>query len=487
MKRASGVLMHISSLWGSDSIGCFGKEALEFVDFLADSGFAYWQILPLCMADECNSPYKSYSAFGGNPYFVDLRQLADSGHLTTEELKSARQDTPYVCEYAKLGNTRMELLRTASKRASDSERREILNFISNDKYIAEFCEFMARRAANDNKPWRDWTTDTVDGDELFAWQFIQYHFFAQWKKVRGYANSKGIKIIGDIPIYVSYDSADVWANLKSGIFDLDDEGNMNSVAGCPPDYFAEDGQLWGNPLYNWNNMKDNGYRWWCDRIDHMLDMFDGVRIDHFRGLESYWSIPADAKTAREGKWLEGPGLDFVNTIKDVARSRGGENLIIAEDLGEITPAVKKLVDDSGFPGMRVFQFAFLGDRETPHLPHNYNANCVAYTGTHDNNTLLGSVWEMSEGQRREMLEYCGYRGQDWNSRESYEVLIQTMLRSHAGIVILPIQDLLLYGADTRMNTPGTASGNWEYRLTKLQLEEIDKAKFKHYNYIYGRS
>ena len=478
--------MHISSLWGSDSIGCFGKEAFEFVDFLADCGFTYWQLLPLCMADECNSPYKSYSAFGGNPYFVDLRKLAESGHLTASELDSVKQDTPYACEYDKLANTRMGILHLAASRVSADERKSILEFITNDNYIAEFCEFMARREANDNRAWNEWNIDSYDEKELFTWQFIQYHFFSQWKVLRDYANSKGIKIIGDIPIYVSYDSADVWANYKNGIFDIDTNGKMNSVAGCPPDYFAEDGQLWGNPLYNWTNMKADGYRWWCDRMAHMLKMFDGVRIDHFRGLESYWSIPADAKTAKEGCWIEGPGIDFVNAIKDIAKKESDDALIIAEDLGEITPAVKKLVDDSGFPGMRVFQFAFLGDRETPHLPHNYNNNCVAYTGTHDNNTLLGSVWEMSESQRREMLEYCGYKGSDWNSRESYDVLLQTMLRSHAGLVILPIQDLLLYGADTRMNTPGTAKGNWEYRLTKLQLEEIDKAKFRRYNYIYGR-
>lgn len=478
--------MHVSSLWGSDSIGSFGKEAMEFVDFLSDCGFTYWQILPLCMADELNSPYKSYSAFGGNPYFVDLRRLLASGHLTSRELDPISQSTPYVCEYSRLAKTRIDILRSAALRAGGEERENIQNFIDSNKYIAELCEFMARRSANGNKPWNEWTTNSFDAEELFSWQFIQYHFFTQWHQLREYANTKGIKIIGDMPIYVSYDSADVWANYKSGIFDIDSNGNMNHVAGCPPDHFAADGQLWGNPLYNWDNMKADGYGWWRDRIKHALSMYDGVRIDHFRGFESYWSIPANAKTAREGEWRQGPGLEFVNVIKQAAKEHSANSFIIAEDLGEITPAVKHLVDDSDLPGMRVLQFAFFGDRETPHLPHNYHNNCVAYTGTHDNNTLLGSVWEMDESQRREMLEYCGYRGGDWNSREAYDALIETVFRSHAGLVMLPIQDLLLYGADTRMNTPGTAFGNWEFRLTKLQLEEIDREKFKRYNYIYGR-
>ena len=480
--------MHITSLYGSDSIGCFGDEALEFIDFLSDCGFEYWQVLPFCMADDCNSPYKSYSAFAGNPYFVDIRILEKEGYLTKTDIMAAKEDTPYSCEYEFLQRTRMKLLRRAASRASFEDRQRNEAFVKKDKYLAEFCEFMARRASNGDKPWYEWTSDDIDEDELFAWQFIQYHFMKQWSRIHDYAASKNIKIIGDIPIYVAYDSCDVWANMSKGIFDMTDDGKMINVAGCPPDYFAEDGQLWGNPLYNWDEMKKDGYTWWCDRISHMLDLFDGVRIDHFRGFESYWSIPANAKTAREGRWKKGPGMELIHKIRAVANVKGKDPLIIAEDLGDITPEVKALVDKSGFPGMRVLQFAFLGDRETPHLPHNYENHCVAYTGTHDNNTLLGYIWEMDEDTRRTVLEYCGYRysGDDWDSKDSYDAVTRTVFSSAAGLVILPIQDVFHYGADTRMNIPGKPEGNWRYRITREQLMQVDRQAYKALNYLYGR-
>ena len=298
MTRASGVLMHVTSLPGSDSIGCFGKEARDFIDFLSDSGFTWWQVLPFCMADECNSPYKSYSAFGGNPYLVDLRILAADGYLTVDELNTVKQDTPYVCEYGKLFLTRMNILRLAASRASDEDRAEIAKFAAENPYLEQFCEFMARRAANGDTPWYEWTNDEIDETEHFAWQFIQFHFVKQWNDIRAYAHEKGIRIMGDIPIYVAYDSCDVWANREQ--FQLDKDGKPTGVAGCPPDYFAEDGQFWGNPLYDWKKMKKDDYAWWSDRMRHMLTLFDGVRIDHFRGLEAYWSIPANAATAKEG-------------------------------------------------------------------------------------------------------------------------------------------------------------------------------------------
>ncbi len=475
LKRSSGVLMHISSLYGDYSIGSFGKSAIHFIDFLCECGFSYWQVLPFNIADKHNSPYASYSSFSGNPYFVDLDILYEKELLTKQELIQAKQDSPYLCEYYRLSFERFDLLKRASSRVTYKEK--IARFIKENPYIAEFCKFMALKEANGGKIWHEWETDKYDENTLFAWQFIQYEFFTQWTDTKKYANDKGIKIIGDIPIYVSLDSADVWASKEQ--FQLDSKGYPTSVAGVPPDYFSADGQLWGNPLYDWKEMKKDGYLWWCDRIRHMSKIFDGVRIDHFRGLESYWSVPAKAMTAKEGKWVKGPGMALIKALKSAA----GNTLIIAEDLGDITPAVDKLVKDSSFPGMRVFQFGFLSDGDSTHTPHNYPAHCIAYTGTHDNNTLLGYLWELDDSTRNRMLSYCGHVG-DW--RSGCDSIIRTMLASHADTVILPIQDIFCYGCDTRMNTPGKADGNWAYRITKEQIDSIDTRKFKELNNRYFR-
>ncbi len=381
MDRKSGVLMHISSLFGDYSIGGFGDEAKYFIDFLAECGYSYWQVLPFCPSDECNSPYKSPSAFAGNPYFINLEQLRNKGLLTDSELEQQKQNTPYACEYERLFNERLSILKSASARVTD--RAEIKNFISQNPYLENFCRFMALKTANDNVAWYVWETENYNDDNLFMWEFIQYEFFSQWSKIKKYANSKGIKIIGDIPIYVDLDSSDVWADKH--LFMLDEKNKPSSVAGVPPDYFSSDGQLWGNPIYNWAAMEKEDFRWWRHRIAHMTNMFDGIRIDHFRGIESFWEVPGDAKTAKEGKMTKGPGMKLINAIKEEC----GNALIIAEDLGLITDEVVKMVEESGFPGMRVFQFGFLSDADSSHLPHNYPQNCIAYTGTHDNNTLLG--------------------------------------------------------------------------------------------------
>lgn len=468
--------MHISSLHGDFSIGSFGDEAREFIDFISDMGFKWWQVLPFCMVDECNSPYKSYSAFGGNPYFVDLKTLVREGLLTEDEINAYRQSQPYSAEYVRLYHTRCDVLMLASKRVKN--RTEIEDFIENHVYLKQFCEFMALKKANGEKAWCDWDTFETDPDVLFMWKFIQYEFFMQWAQIKIYANSKGVKIIGDIPIYVSYDSADVWANKE--LFDLDGNGRPNCVAGVPPDYFSKDGQLWGNPLYNWDLMAKDGYKWWLDRLRHMFSMFDGVRIDHFRGIESYWSVPGDAATAREGKWVKGPGKSFVDAVNAIK----GDKLIIAEDLGEITEDVTELVKYSGFPGMRVFQFGFLSDGDNPHMPHNYNENTIAYTGTHDNNTLLGYVWELDDERRRKMLEYCGYTDPDWN--RGYDSILRSIYVSNAVLAVFPIQDILGYGSDTRLNIPGKADGNWQFRITRDQLMGIDREKFKKFNAMYAR-
>ncbi len=479
MKRASGVLMHISSLWGDYSGGSFGREAKEFIDFISDCGFTWWQVLPFCMVDECNSPYKSYSAFGGNPYFVDIASLYEKGLILKEELEASKQNTPYSCEYERLYNERIPLLKKAAKRAaSTDEAKKVKEFTEENSHIEAFCRFMALKMANGHKCWTDWETEDCDPDELFAWQFIQYEFFNQWAEIKSYANKKGIKILGDIPIYVSYDSADVWANRE--LFQLNDDFTMKKKAGVPPDYFSADGQLWGNPLYDWDKMKKTGYKWWLERLEANFKLFDGIRIDHFRALESYWSVDEKAKTAREGSWQKGPGMDFIEKVNKIK----GDKLIVAEDLGLITKEVEELVEKSGFPGMRVMQFAFLDDSDSTHLPHNYKNNSVAYTGTHDNNTLLGYVWEIGDEKRKRLMEYCGYTSPDWD--KGYDHIIRTMYASSAGMLILPIQDILGYGADTRLNIPGRAEGNWMYRLTREQLCRIDKSKYKSLNTMYKR-
>ena len=440
------------------------------------------------MADDCNSPYKSYSAFSGNPYFIDIRQLADEGLLTPIELSLVKQDTPYSCEYERLAETRMSLLRLAASRLDAAGRNEVLSFIDKNPYLKQFCEFMSVRYTNGNKPWYEWTDNHPDANEYLVWAFIQHRFMTQWAKVRSYANQKGIKIMGDMPIYVAYDSCDVWAN--SHLFQLDSEAAPTHVAGCPPDYFAEDGQLWGNPLYDWKRMKQDDFAWWSARMGHMLSLFDGVRIDHFRGLESYWSIPATAKTAKEGKWVKGPGKPFIKRMHEVAdemsQKTGQPAIIVAEDLGESTPALQKFVRESGFPNMRVIQFGFDGDPRNTHLPHNYAPLSVAYTGTHDNNTLLGFIWELDESTRRHVLNYCGFTSEHWDTPEAYRSVIRALFASVSALAILPIQDVLGYGADTRMNIPGLPEGNWRYRVTKEQLNTIDKGYFRRLNQLYCR-
>ena len=304
LHRSSGVLMHVSSLYGSDSIGGFGQEAREFIDFLADCGFGWWQVLPFCMSDEYNSPYKSFSAFGGNPYFVDIRRLREEGLLSAAEVEAVRETTPFSAEYGYLYRTRLDLLRRAAERTDAAERARVAAFLTDNPYLTQFCDFMARRRANGDLPWYRWQDAAArDEQEYEAWGFIQYRFMSQWQAIHDYAAHRGVKILGDMPIYVSYDSCDVFANREQ--FLLDAAGAPTAVAGCPPDYFARDGQLWGNPLYDWKRMEQDGYAWWRARMRHMLSVFDGVRIDHFRGFESYWSIGSRDRVCR---WCRRSGM-----------------------------------------------------------------------------------------------------------------------------------------------------------------------------------
>lgn len=476
MKRSSGVLMHVSTLWGDYSEGSFGQAAKEWIDFLGECGFSYWQTLPFCLPDEYNSPYCSFSTFSVNPFFIDLPTLEKEGLLTASEVAAAKQKTPYSCEFRRLAKERLALLAKAAKRCTDQTGIE--DFLDRHPRTENFCRFMAIRASNGDLPWTEWTRETVDEDVLCLWRFTQFEFFRQWKEIKNYANQKGISIIGDIPIYVALNSSDVWAAPEQ--FQLDRENKPVGIAGVPPDYFSADGQVWGNPLYDWDRMEADGFTWWKERMSFMCELFDGVRIDHFRGFEAYFSIPAGEKTAKNGKWIKGPGMKLVNALREVCPDK----LLIAEDLGDITPEAAQLVKDSGFPGMRIFQFAFLGDPGSPHLPHNYDNHCIAYTGTHDNNTLLGFIWDLDDETRRHVLRYCGYTSEDWDS--GYDEILRTMFASHAGLFILPVQDLLLYGKDTRLNVPGTDDDNWSYRITKEQLGKIDRRKFLDWNTLYGR-
>ncbi len=467
--------MHLSSLFGGYSVGSFGDEAKYFIDFLSESGFSYWQVLPFCMPDEFNSPYKSYSAFGANPWFIDLPTLYEKGLLTESELIKARENTPYAAEYERL-DERMELLYLAASRIRD--RSEVERFFDSYPELLLAARYHALRKKNGARPWQEWSSEECDGEVLFAEKFIQYEFFLEWKKIKEYAHLRGIKLIGDLPIYVSLESADVYFHKEE--FLLDSEGYPTEVAGVPPDYFSEEGQLWGNPLYNYKEMKKNGYAFWRSRIRYALELFDGVRIDHFRGIESYFSIPSGAPSARLGRWVKGPGRALVRAIREEA----GDALIIAEDLGDITPEVYSLLEYSGFPGMRVFQFAFLGDRDSVHLPHKYSENTVAYSGTHDNNTLLAYIWEMTPETRRRVFDYIGERTEDFSF--GVKSVVRTLLASAAALTIFPVQDLLGFGSDTRMNTPGRAKGNWTYRITRAQLDGIDRARLREINELYGR-
>ncbi len=475
MNRESGILLHITSLPNRYGCGSFGQEARDFVDFLKESGFGYWQVLPFCPPDAHGSPYKSVSAFAGNPYCIDLTALFRDGLITEDELESQVEAHPYLCNFDKLEG-RYALFLKASKRVRN--RAVVDSFIEERPMLEDYCNYMALKAVNGGKPW--WEFDPIlvqDADIVFMHRFIQYLFFTQWDSLRCYANENGIKIIGDMPIYVDLDSADVFANRKN--FMLDAEGRPTKVAGVPPDYFSPEGQLWGNPLYDWLYMKRDGYSWWQTRMAHTMMLFDGVRIDHFRAFSAFYAVDADADNAKNGVWMQGPGLAFVEMLKQMAN--GG--MIIAEDLGDIDDDVKNLVKDSGLPGMRVFQFGFDSD-DTYHRPHAYIKNCVAYSGTHDNNTLLGYLWELDRTKKNLMLEYVGVVKDKW--QDAVLPIVKCLLRSSADLVIFPLQDILGYGRDTRMNTPGVSKNNWAIRFTQEQINSIDRVYFYSLNRMFER-
>lgn len=495
-KRSSGVLLHISSLMGPYGIGVFGKDALRFIDFLKEAGFSAWQVLPFSIPDECNSPYKSVSAFAGNPLFIDPEGLLEEGLITQEELESCKADQPYTVDFAKLIPEREALFEAAFGRITPALQTKIAAWRAKQSWVEDFALYTALKKET-GKDWIDWELplrlrEPKAMKEAAAWLkkeiekavFLQYLFFAQWQKIRTYAAAQGIRIIGDMPIYVSYESADVWSHQN--LFALDEEGKPTEEAGVPPDYFSEDGQRWGNPLYNWDAMKADGYRWWIDRLQTAGTLFDRIRIDHFRAFSAYWAVPVTAATAKEGVWKPGPGMDFF----DLIFQKINKELLIAEDLGVQDENLRTLLKQTGLPGMRVLQFAFPGQDNGIHLPHNYIENMVVYTGTHDNNTLLGYLWELTPEDRRYALEYCGYTGEFWKDggaeNPAIYALLRTLWASHAFLAMVPVQDLLGFGSDTKMNYPGIAKGNWSFRLTEDAFAKLHPEKYRKLSALYNR-
>ncbi len=488
--------MNISSLPSPFSTGVFGKEAYDFADSIKEMGFSKWQVLPLGPIDRGNSPYTADSAFAGNVLFIDPRALFDDGLITEEELESCfYKGSVYACDYDFARETKTAVLKAAFSRITPELSKKLDKFCEKNPWLSDYALFLAIKENKNGAPWWEFgelssykTAKKREGEfETRFYKFCQFVFFEQWQKLKSYANRKGVEIIGDMPIYVAPDSCDVWAHPD--LFWLDQKTYAPiKVAGCPPDYFSEDGQLWGNPIYNWDKMEQDGFRWWIERISSALALYDTVRIDHFRGMASYWAIPADAKSAKEGHWEKGPAKKLFDAINKAIKNP----FIIAEDLGTFGEDVIELLDYTKFPGMRVIQFAFAdeGDRNCTHLPHNYPKNCLAYVGTHDNNTLLGWLWEASEQERRFALDYCGFKGDNWGEGGKYapacRSIIEAVFRSPADTAIIAVQDLLGYGADARMNIPGVPDKNWGFRATKEALADIDRNYFKRINRVFGR-
>lgn len=490
-KRGCGVLLHPTSLPGAAGIGSLGEDARRFIDLLAGMGMSYWQVLPLTPPACGNSPYSAYSAFAGNPLLIDLKQIAAEGDLTLDccgaGLPEKRVDFEAVAEF------KLERLRQAGssflKHVPTARTQEFWHFCDTTPWLHDFALFMAVKRHFKGKPWHRWskglallTPETFEkasvdlGSEIGIQKYIQWQFFRQWRALRKHAESRGIAIIGDLPIFVAYDSADVWS--RRDLFLLDEKGKPTCVAGVPPDYFSKTGQLWGNPLYNWDAVKREGYAWWIKRFRTMFDLFDVVRIDHFRGFEAAWHVPASHKTAQHGEWVKGPGADLF----DVVFSDLGFLPIIAEDLGVITAEVEALRDRYNFPGMKILQFAFDSDPSNYYLPHNHIKNGVVYTGTHDNDTTRGWCDSLSTAQRRRVFDYLGCADAD-----CVRELIRSALMSVADTAIVPFQDLLGLGSQARMNVPGQAFGNWDWRFTWEMLPDDFSEKIGSMVEIYGRN
>lgn len=477
-ERGAGILCHISSLHGKYGIGTLGKEAYEFADFLKSAHVKYWQILPLTQTGYGDSPYQSVCCNSGNPYFIDLEALEKEGLLDEDEVKSCEVPAGDV-DYGALYEKRYKVLKIAYARfnvkdeqfvqfVESGEFEDYALFMSlKSRYSGTFDTFPESYKYSDNLALKEFKNTVYKSDYLY-WLFLQFVFKKQWKKLKEYVNSLGIKIIGDLPLYVAYDSSDVWARPE--LFMLDRELKPTKVAGVPPDYFSKTGQLWGNPLYNWDVMAEDNYEWWINRIKKAMELYDVIRIDHFRGFDRFYAIPAEDETAEGGEWLDGPKSKLFFEIK----KRLGEVPVIAEDLGIMDGGVERLRAATGFPGMKIVLFAFDGKSSNPYLPHNMNKNSVAYTGTHDNATSLGLLNRMTDAQFRVFkkrlraeLEKEGVVHPFATREEAARALVVCTLASPANLVVIPVQDLIGLGDEARMNIPSTPSDNWRFRLTKL--------------------
>ena len=489
--RTSGVLMPISSLPSPYGIGTMGKQARRFVDFLVRGGQKYWQILPICPTSYGDSPYQSFSSFAGNPYFIDLEYLCKDKLLTKKECESFQWGSnPKYVDYGIMYESRYALLRKVYARFTKKEPQDFEKFCENEKqWLDDYALFMALKDANGGQAWSNWdkslrlrekkameeATEKYS-EEIRFYKMLQYLFYQQWNALKTYANEAGIEIIGDVPIYVAGDSADVWANPDQ--FYLDENLEPIEVAGCPPDAFSDDGQLWGNPLFRWDVMKKDGYTWWTRRIKAMSELYDIIRIDHFRGFDSFYAIPAKDDTAKNGQWKQGPGMDLFCELE----KKLGKLPIIVEDLGFLTPSVHKLLKDSGFPGMKVIQFAFDSREESDYLPHTYTNHCVVYTGTHDNDTVMGwmkTAPKASVKYAKEYLNLTKEEGYNWG-------MMRAAWSSVADMAIVPMQDILGLGSEARINTPSTLGNNWKWRATPEQIDAKVAKKLYHYMQMYGR-
>ena len=485
--RASGILMGISSIPSKYGIGCFSKEAYDFVDQLKMAGQQYWQILPLGPTGYGDSPYQSVSTFAGNPYFIDLETLIDKKLLTKEECESCDWggSESYV-DYEKMYLSRYKLLRKAYERADLKNDPDYMVFLKKEKdWLLDYCLFMAIKNAQNGKCWIDWPEELKDRhskavkeaekeleEEIDFYRFQQYCFTTQWRKLKAYANEKGISIIGDVPIYVALDSSDAWANPE--MLQFDEDYDPKAVAGCPPDAFSATGQLWGNPLYDWKALKKDGYGWGGQRMTHCMELYDVVRFDE------YYAIPYGDKTAERGKWEKGPGMDLFHTLdKKIKDLR-----VIAEDLGFLTESVLEMLKESGYPGMKVLEFAFDSREPSNYLPHNYDKNCVVYTGTHDNETLAGWYRELKKEDKKFALRYMGRKKLSIN--EAVWEIIRLAQSSVADTCIIPIQDYLCLGNEARINHPSTLGGNWIWRLHKDEISKKLVKKIRRMTELYCR-
>lgn len=474
MERGSGILLPIFSLPSPYGIGTFGKDAYKFIDFLQKSGQKYWQLLPLNPTSYGDSPYQSFSAFALNPYFIDLEFLERSSYLSAADL--APLDRPYdrTIDYGFQYGNRLTVLRTACTRSLVELKDKIRGFGARNPWVRDYAAFMVLKGLNGGRSWQEWPSDQQEYSKSLCqslaeehpreyefWLWTQYVASRQYKSLKRYAGAHGVKIVGDIPIYVALDSADVWANQR--YFQLDDRHRPLKVAGVPPDYFSATGQLWGNPLYDYERMAADGYRWWKKRIELCRTLFDVLRIDHFRGMEAYWAIPYGEETAINGAWIKGPGMELVEAITKAARGMD----IIAEDLGFLTPEVLELKAQAGWPGLKIYQFGFDSDGtfSNSYLPTNFETdNCVAYIGTHDNDTLRHFI-ETKPELVPAMERYLCVDG----AENIHDTMIGTLFRSRADVIVLTMQDLLKEGGEYRFNTPGTLGANWVYRLPKAAL------------------